>query len=282
MKVIRDIAGVRAELDPQRHAGRSVGFVPTMGFFHDGHRSLMRRARDASDVVVVSLFVNPTQFNDPADLDKYPRDEQRDFGIASEEGVDVMFAPPAEEIYPTGFATSVWVQGLTETMEGESRGAGHFSGVATVVTKLFNIVEPTTAFFGQKDAQQAVVIRRMVRDLDLRVRIEVCPTVRESDGLAMSSRNVRLDANARQQARSLSAALFAAENAIADGKHDAKSVLAAAREVLAHSNVTPEYLQLVSTETLAPVQEVNGEALLAVAARVGDVRLIDNAILRSE
>jgi pantoate--beta-alanine ligase len=282
MKVIRSIPDLRPLLDAPRRAGKTIGFVPTMGYFHDGHRSLMRRARDATDVVVVSLFVNPAQFNDPKDLAAYPRDEARDFGIASEEGVDVMFAPSPDEIYPTEFTTTVSVGGITESLEGASRGAAHFAGVATVVVKLFNIVEPTTAFFGQKDAQQALVIRRTVRDLDLRLRVEVCPTVREADGLAMSSRNVLLDAKSRQQARALSAALLAAEKSVVDGTRDAKTVLAAAREVLAHSNVLPEYLELVSPETLAPVKELRGEALLAVAARIGGVRLIDNTILRPE
>ena len=282
MKVIRRVAELRSLLDEHRQDSRSIGFVPTMGYFHEGHRSLMRRARDASDIVVVSLFVNPTQFNDPADLEKYPRDESNDFGIASEEGVDVMFAPRPEEIYPTGFSTTVSLKGVSEPLEGESRGASHFAGVATVVAKLFNIVQPTSAFFGQKDAQQALVIRRMTRDLDFRVRIEVCPTIRESDGLAMSSRNVQLDATARQQARSLSAALFAAEKAVANGARDAASVLAAAQEVLGHSGVTPQYLALVSTDTLQPVTEIKGEALLAVAAFIGGVRLIDNTILTAE
>jgi pantoate--beta-alanine ligase len=282
MKVIRSIPDLRPLLDAPRRAGKTIGFVPTMGYFHDGHRSLMRRARDATDVVVVSLFVNPAQFNDPKDLAAYPRDEARDFGIASEEGVDVIFAPSPDEIYPTEFTTTVSVGGITESLEGASRGAAHFAGVATVVVKLFNIVEPTTAFFGQKDAQQALVIRRTVRDLDLRLRVEVCPTVREADGLAMSSRNVLLDSNSRQQARALSAALFAAEKSVVDGTRDAKTVLAAAREVLAHSNVLPEYLALVSPETLAPVKEIQGEALLALAARIGGVRLIDNTILHGE
>jgi pantoate--beta-alanine ligase len=282
VKVVRRVAELRSLLDEHRQDGRSIGFVPTMGYFHEGHRSLMRRARDASDVVVVSLFVNPTQFNDPADLEKYPRDETHDFGIASEEDVDVMFAPPAEEIYPAGFSTTVNVKGVSEPLEGAARGASHFAGVATVVAKLFNIVQPTSAFFGQKDAQQALVIRRMTRDLDFRVRVEVCPTVRESDGLAMSSRNVRLDGAARQQARALSAALFAAEKAVANGTRDAVRVLAAAQDVLGHSGVTPQYLALVSTDTLQPVTEIEGEALLAIAAFVGGVRLIDNTILTAE
>src|SRR5262245_58853496 len=282
MNVIRVIPELRAVLDAHRRDWKTIGFVPTMGYFHDGHRSLMRRAREATDIVVVSLFVNPAQFNDPKDLAAYPRDEERDFGIASEDGVDLMFVPDPAEIYPPGFATSVSVGGITEHLEGAFRGAAHFAGVATVVAKLFNIIEPNTAFFGQKDAQQALVIRRMVRDLDYRIRIEVCPTVREADGLAMSSRNVRLDDRARQQACAISAALFAAEKSVADGTRDAKAVIATAREVLAHAGVSPEYLELVSTDTLAPVREIRGEALLAVAAQVGGVRLIDNTILRAE
>ena len=282
MNVIRVIPELRPVLDAHRRDRKTIGFVPTMGYFHDGHRSLMRRARETTDVVVVSLFVNPAQFNDPKDLAAYPRDEERDFGIASEEGVDLVFVPAPGEMYPPGFATSVSVGGITEHLEGASRGAGHFAGVATVVAKLFNIVEPNTAFFGQKDAQQALVIRRMVRDLDLRLGIEVCPTVREPDGLAMSSRNVRLDTAARQQALALSTALLAAEKSVADGTRDPKAVVATAREVLAHAGVSPEYLELVSTDTLAPVRELRGEALLAVAAQIGGVRLIDNTILHAE
>jgi pantoate--beta-alanine ligase len=250
-----------------------------MGAFHDGHRSLMRRARATTDIVVVSLFVNPTQFGDPADLAAYPRDESRDATIAREEGVDVLFAPAAAEIYPPGCATTVRVAGVSEPLEGASRGAGHFNGVTTVVAKLLNIVQPDVAFFGQKDAQQALVVRRMVHDLDFRVRIEVLPTVREPDGLAMSSRNVRLDAAARQQARSLNAALRAAERSVGAGERRADPVLSAAREVLAREGIDPEYLALVATDTLKPIDEIRGEALLAVAAVVGGVRLIDNTIL---
>jgi pantoate--beta-alanine ligase len=279
VKVVRTVAAVRDLLDAERRAGRTIGFVPTMGYFHEGHRSLMRRARNESDVVVVSLFVNPAQFNDQSDLAVYPRDEARDFGIASEEGVDVMFAPPVEEIYRVGFSTTVTVSGVSEPMEGEARGPSHFAGVATVVSKLFNIVDPTTAFFGQKDAQQSLVVRRMVRDLDLRVRVEVCPTVREPDGLAMSSRNVRLDPAARQQARALSAALFAAEHTVAAGARDATAIVAAAQAVLDQNSVIPEYLRLVSVDTLQEIDTLGSDALLAVAARVGGIRLIDNTIL---
>src|SRR6185437_10678172 len=194
MNVVHTVAELRAALVGPRRAGQTIGLVPTMGAFHDGHLSLMRRARRDCDVVVVSLFVNPAQFNDPADLERYPRDHERDRALAAELGVDHLFAPAVEEVYPPGFATTVSVSGITEALEGAHRGRAHFDGVATVVTKLFNMVSPDVAYFGQKDAQQALVIRRLVRDLDMPVRIEVCPTVRESDGLALSSRNAHLSA----------------------------------------------------------------------------------------
>ncbi|HEY5063021.1 MAG TPA: pantoate--beta-alanine ligase [Gemmatimonadaceae bacterium] len=279
MNIVRTIPALSAALAPMRRAGRSIGFVPTMGFFHDGHASLMRRARESCDVVVVSLFVNPTQFNDPNDLAAYPHDEERDADIARQNGVDFLFAPTAAEVYPIGFATTVTVAGVTEPMEGAIRGAGHFAGVATVVAKLFNIVQPTTAFFGQKDAQQALVVGRMTRDLDMPVRIEICPTVREPDGLAMSSRNVRLAGGARQQALALSAGLSAAEHAVVAGERDARAIAATARAAMREHGVEPEYLEIVSTETMARVNRVDGAALLAIAAHVGGVRLIDNVIL---
>jgi pantoate--beta-alanine ligase len=282
MNLVRTIAELRAELDPVRRAGKSIGFVPTMGYFHDGHASLMRRARATCDWVVVSLFVNPTQFNDPNDLTVYPRDEARDADVARREGVDHLFAPSAAEIYPAGFATAVTVAGVTEPMEGATRGTAHFAGVATVVAKLFNIVQPDTAFFGQKDAQQALVVRRMARDLDMPVRIEVCPTIREPDGLAMSSRNVRLTAAARQQALALSAGLAAAERAVSGGERDTRAVATVARAAMHQRGVEPEYLEIVSTETMARVERIDGEALLAIAAHVDGVRLIDNVILHGQ
>ncbi len=199
MRTVRTIGELRAALAPDRRAGRTIGLVPTMGAFHDGHLSLIRRAREQSDVVVVSLFVNPTQFNESSDLASYPRDEQRDAALAAEAGVDYLFAPPPEEIYPDGFATTVSVSRVTEQLEGAHRGHGHFDGVATVVAKLLNIVGPDVAYFGQKDAQQALMIRRLARDLNIPVRIETCPTRREADGLAMSSRNVLLSAAERSQ-----------------------------------------------------------------------------------
>ena len=206
MRTVRTVAELRALLAPERRAGRTIGLVPTMGFFHDGHLSLIRRARSADDVVVVSLFVNPAQFGPGEDLEAYPRDEERDERLAEAEGVDVLFAPPVEEVYPEGFATAVTVGNLTEMLEGDQaqRGSEHFQGVTTVVTKLFNMAAPDVAYFGQKDAQQALVIRKLVRDLDMPVRIEVCPTIRDPDGLALSSRNAYLSPAERERALALS------------------------------------------------------------------------------
>jgi len=281
MRTVRTVAELRALLRPERRAGRRIGLVPTMGYFHGGHLSLMRRARSDCDVVVVSLFVNPAQFAPGEDLDAYPRDEERDAELAEAEGVDVLFAPPVEEVYPDGFATAVTVGGLTETLEGDEaqRGAEHFRGVTTVVTKLFNMAEPDVAYFGQKDAQQALVIRRLVRDLDIPVQIEVCPTIRDPDGLALSSRNAYLSPAERERALALSRALRAAEAVVASGTLDASAVVAAARDELNRAGLEPDYLQLRSATDLSPVERVNGSTLLAVAARVGRARLIDNAIL---
>jgi pantoate--beta-alanine ligase len=284
MRVARTVADLRAALAPERRAGRRIGLVPTMGYFHDGHLSLMRRARAENDVVVVSLFVNPAQFGPAEDLQAYPRDEARDERLAEAEGIDVLFAPPVEEVYPDGFSTTVTVSGLTELLEGDEaqRGPEHFQGVTTVVTKLFNMAGPDVAYFGQKDAQQALVIRKLVRDLDIPVRIEVCPTVRDPDGLALSSRNAYLSAEERERALALSRALRAAEAAVASGTVDASAVVAAARAELDRAGVEPDYLALRSAKDLSPVERVNGSALLAVAARIGRARLIDNAILGGE
>jgi pantoate--beta-alanine ligase len=284
MRTVRTVAELRAVLAPERRAGRSIGLVPTMGFFHEGHLALMRAARAGSDVVVVSLFVNPAQFGPSEDFDSYPRDEQRDAALARREGVDVLFAPPVEEVYPAGFSTTVSVTGLTEVLDGDParRGQAHFDGVATVVAKLFNMVQPDRAWFGQKDAQQAVVIRRLVRDLDIPVEVEVVPTVREPDGLALSSRNVYLSPAERERALALSRALRAAEDEVAAGRRDADTVLAAAQRELDARDVEPEYLELRSADDLSPATRVNGRTLLAVAARVGRARLIDNTLLGGE
>jgi pantoate--beta-alanine ligase len=252
-----------------------------MGAFHAGHLSLIDAARRDNDHVVVWLFVNPAQFNEQADLAAYPRDEARDAELAAGAGADVLFAPPVEEVYPPGFATTVAVGGVTEPLEGKSRGRAHFDGVATVVTKLFNMVGPDVAFFGQKDAQQAVVIRRLVRDLDIPVRVETVATVREHDGLALSSRNVHLGGPDRERALALSRALQAAERAAADGERDAGAIRAAALRAMTDFDVEPEYLALVSPETLDPVATVDGDVLVAVAARVGTTRLIDNTLIHA-
>jgi pantoate--beta-alanine ligase len=281
MRTVRNVAELRAALAPDRRAGRSIGLVPTMGYFHDGHLSLIRRARADCDRVVVSVFVNPAQFGAGEDLAAYPRDEPRDLRLAEAEGVDLVFAPPLEEVYPPGFDTTVSVGGLTDVLCGHPsrRGSEHFAGVTTVVTKLFNMVAPDVAYFGQKDAQQALVVRRLVRDLDLPVRIEVCPTVRDPDGLALSSRNAYLSAGERERALGLNRALRAAERTVRDGETDAATVLAAARAELDAHGVEPEYVELRSARDLSPVERVNGSTLLAVAARVGPARLIDNTIL---
>jgi pantoate--beta-alanine ligase len=279
MRTLRTVAELRAALLPSHREGRSIGLVPTMGALHEGHLSLIRRAREDCDEVVVSLFVNPAQFDEASDLAAYPRDERRDASLAAECGADLLFAPSVDEVYPPGFATTVSVAGLSEPLEGVHRGREHFEGVATVVTKLLNMVQPDVAYFGQKDAQQALVIRRLVRDLDIPARIEICPTVRESDGLALSSRNAHLDGADRARALALSEALGAAESAVAAGERDAEAVAAAARAAMEPRAVAPEYLALVSPDTLAPVGRIDGEVLVVVAARVGTTRLIDNTLI---
>jgi pantoate--beta-alanine ligase len=276
MRTVRTNAEMRAV---RAQARGTVGLVPTMGAFHAGHHALMRAARARCDVVVVSLFVNPAQFNDSADLAAYPRDEQRDAAEAAELGVDVLYAPPVEEVYPPGFATTVRVEGLSDVLEGAQRGPGHFAGVCTVVTKLFNVVQPDVAYFGQKDAQQVAVLRRMVRDLDIPVELAIVPTVREPDGLALSSRNVLLAPDERRRAVSLSRALRAAEAAIEHGERDADAISRAARSAM--NGVEPEYLALVDPDSFQPITTVDGRVLVAVAARIGATRLIDNTIVHT-
>jgi pantoate--beta-alanine ligase len=249
-----------------------------MGAFHAGHHSLMQAARENQDEVVVSLFVNPAQFNDTADLAAYPRTEEQDAAEAADLGVDVLFAPPDSEIYPQGFATSVQVEGLSEVLEGAQRGASHFAGVCTVVAKLLNIVQPDVAYFGQKDAQQLAVVRRMVKDLDIPVRIEAMPTIREPDGLALSSRNRRLHGPDRQRALALHQALEAAQEAVNEGERDAARVKQRAATHL--GGVDAEYLAIVDPESFSELTTINGRALVAVAANVGPVRLIDNVVLQ--
>src|SRR5690349_14736707 len=278
MRTIRTIAEMRAWLGNARDRNRSVGLVPTMGAFHAGHHSLMAAARDEMDEVVVSLFVNPTQFNDAGDLAAYPRSEANDAVEASELGVDVLFAPAVSEIYPEGFATTVSVAGLAEVLEGAERGPGHFAGVCTVVCKLLNIVSPDVAYFGQKDAQQVAVVKRMVRDLDMPSRIEVLPTVREPDGLALSSRNVRLSPADRERALGLSRGLNAAKEAVARGERDVLAVRTAATAQM--GDIDAEYLAIVDPVSFTPLTTIAAPALILVAAQVGPVRLIDNVVLQ--
>jgi pantoate--beta-alanine ligase len=282
-RIVRSVGELRAALASHRREGQTIGLVPTMGFLHDGHVSLLDAARAGNDVVVMSLFVNPTQFGPGEDLDRYPRDEERDLRLAGAAGVDLVFAPAVAELYPDGAVTTVEVTGgITSVLDGDPdrRGAGHFRGVTTIVAKLFNIVGPDVAYFGQKDAQQAAVIKRMVRDLDFSVRVEVMPTVREEDGLAMSSRNVYLEPADRIRALALSRGLAAAEqqalalDSLAGG-------LAAARIELAAAAIEPEYLEARDAETLEPVEELGTgrPILIAVAAQVGGARLIDNVVI---
>lgn len=281
MRVVTTKPELRDALADARREGRTIGLVPTMGWLHAGHVSLLEAARRDCDVVVMSLFVNPAQFGAGEDLDRYPRDSDRDTAIAAAAGVDLVYAPAAADVYPPGFATSVEVEGLTEILCGspDRRGSDHFRGVTTIVAKLLNSVGPDVAYFGQKDAQQAVVIRRMVTDLDFPVRIEVLPTVREADGLAMSSRNAYLAPADRERAPALHRALRAASgSARPDAMVD--DALAAAREELSRAGIEAEYLEARDAGDLTPVETFNGRrVLIAVAARVGNARLIDNVVV---
>ena len=283
MRIVRSRAELREALAGPRREGRRIGLVPTMGYFHDGHLSLMRQARHDCDVVVVSVFVNPAQFGPGEDLGSYPRDEDRDAELAGLEGVDLLWTPDAEQMYSEGFATAVEVANdLTGVLEGDSeqRGSSHFRGVTTVVAKLFNSVQPDVAYFGRKDAQQAVVIERMTRDLDFPVQIEVLPTVRDDDGLALSSRNAYLDPEQRERATAISRALRAAERAARDGETSTGALVQAARDELRDAGIEPEYVEARSAEDLSPIADLNGRpVLLAVAARVGRARLIDNVVI---
>jgi pantoate--beta-alanine ligase len=280
MLVLETIAELRAACERARREGRRVGLVPTMGYLHEGHRSLVRAARAATDFVVVTIFVNPLQFGAGEDLDRYPRDLAGDVAQCAEERADAVFAPSVAEMYPAGRPlTSVHVEGLTAGLCGAARPT-HFDGVATVVTKLFSIAGPCTAFFGRKDAQQLVVIERLVEDLDLPVEVVGCPIVREADGLARSSRNAYLQPEERRSALVLSRALVAAADAIRAGERDATALTDLVRGLVAtEPAVALEYVELRTARELAPVDPVDGDVLLALAARVGSTRLIDNVSL---
>jgi len=279
MQTVTTIAEVRNWSAAARRTGQTVGLVPTMGALHEGHRSLIRRARQACQAVAVSLFVNPTQFGPNEDFDAYPRDLTADQGACAAEGVDLIFAPSAAEMYPTPPTTTVHVAGLTERLCGAHR-PGHFDGVTTVVAKLLNIVEPDAAYFGQKDAQQAIVVRRMVADLDFRCRIVICPTVYDPDGLATSSRNAYLTAEQRRRALGLGEALRRAESRVREGRRDAREIAEAIRRHLAAKGIQSiDYIEVVDAATLSPVERIDGPTLIALAVRIGRTRLIDNTIV---
>ncbi|HKT87330.1 MAG TPA: pantoate--beta-alanine ligase [Candidatus Sulfotelmatobacter sp.] len=279
MKIFKTIDEMRSASREARRAGKRLGIVPTMGALHEGHLSLVRAARAASDIVAVSIFVNPTQFGPTEDLAKYPRSFERDCELLDREGVNFIFAPSVEEMYPAGVVTWVTVEELSGKLDGRSR-PGHFRGVTTVVSKLFHIAEPDAAFFGQKDAAQVAVIRRMVRDQNFGVEITVCPIVREPDGLAMSSRNAYLNAEQRKQALILHRSLMRIEELARKGESSAGRLIAAAREEFAtEPDVRLDYFEIVNPETLDPLKNLSNGALVAVAAYVGTTRLIDNLLL---
>ncbi len=274
--VVKTIPEVRRIVADAKRHGKLVGFVPTMGALHEGHLSLIKRCRDETGFVVVSIFVNPIQFGPHEDFERYPRTFEQDVALCAEHKVDLIFAPEVEMMYPAGFCTYVTLEQLGERFEGECR-PGHFRGVATVVLKLFNIVMPDVAYFGQKDAQQARIVQQMVGDLDVPVEIRVCPTIREPDGLACSSRNQYLSAGQRQRALALSRALFAARDLIAAGERNPQTVRARMHEILAtEPGVALDYAELVHPDTFEPVKTLADEVLAIVAARVGPTRLIDN------
>lgn len=274
--LIETISALRDVCDDARAAQGSVGLVPTMGFLHDGHRSLMRAARSDTTFVVVTIFVNPLQFGVNEDLSRYPRDLARDMDACAEEGVDVVFVPSVAEMYPNGSATTVHVAGVTDGLCGDHR-PGHFDGVTTVVSKLFAIAGPCRAYFGRKDAQQVAVVRRMAADLDLPVDVVSCPLVREADGLALSSRNAYLSADDRGRAPVLFRALRGAADAVTGGERDPGRLRARIREVVAtEPTVELEYVEVRDASSIAPIERVDGDVLIALAAHLGGTRLIDN------
>ena len=278
MKICATISEARAACRDARAGRKRLGLVPTMGALHEGHLSLVRAAKGC-DAVAVSIFVNPTQFGPTEDLSKYPRQFDRDRQLLEKEGIEILFAPSVEEIYPNGAVTWVFVEGLSEKLDGRSR-PGHFRGVTTIVAKLFNIIEPEAAFFGQKDAAQLAVIRRMVEDLNFPVEIVACPIVRESDGLAMSSRNAYLNREERGCALVLRRSLEQVQREFQAGERIAAKLISAAKEVFASEpHVVLDYFEVVDPDTLDPVERISQRTLVAVAAHVGSTRLIDNTVL---
>ncbi|MTI49338.1 MAG: pantoate--beta-alanine ligase [Firmicutes bacterium] len=277
MKILNTVDDIREEIKAARKVNKSVGLIPTMGFLHEGHLSLIKNARKENDIVVVSIFVNPTQFGPNEDLESYPRDLDRDRKLVEEAECDLLFVPEVDEMYPSGYKTYVEVEGnITKRLCGESR-KGHFKGVTSVVSKLFNIVSPDRAYFGQKDAQQVAVIEQMVRDLNFDIEIISCPIVREEDGLALSSRNIYLKPMEREDATILSKSLFKAKEMIENGEKDAKII----KDFVTYNIMTVEYakidyVEVVSARTLEEIRTIEGDVLIAVAVKIGEPRLIDN------
>ncbi len=279
MQLINSIRDMQSLAESLRKQGRTIGFVPTMGFLHEGHLSLMRRARSECDTVVVSIFVNPAQFGPGEDFDRYPRDEEGDRRKCQFEGVDLLFMPTASEMYPVKPTVFVTVEGISDILEGAIR-PGHFRGVATVVAKLFHIVKPHAAYFGQKDYQQCAVIRRMTEGLNLDVNIVALPTVREQDGLAMSSRNSYLNADERRAAAAIHRALSAAEHLALAGVKEPEKLRNKMRAVFAEEKtITIDYIEIADSESLETLDTVRGKAVILVAVRLGKTRLIDNLVL---
>ncbi len=280
MRIISKATEMREAMREDRSRGRRIGFVPTMGFLHEGHLSLVRESVRQTDVTVVSIFVNPTQFGPKEDFNEYPRETDRDTQILKDEKVDYLFVPDKEEMYPEGFKTYVEVHSLQDKLCGLSR-PGHFRGVCTVVLKLFHVVSPDVAFFGQKDAQQAIILKRMVQDLDLEVKIEVMPLVREKDGLALSSRNINLNSEERKAALVLSRSLEEAQRDVRKGERDTEQIIKRMKDMITAEPLAKiDYVEIVDRTNLDPVRKIEKEALAALAVFVGKVRLIDNTILQ--
>lgn len=280
MNRITHIAELRNIVIEARTQGKSIGFVPTMGFLHQGHLALMEKARRENDLLIASVFVNPTQFGPNEDFEAYPRDEQKDLQLMAQVGVDAAFFPSAEEMYPSGYATYAEVHGsLTQGLCGASR-EGHFKGVTTVVLKLFNIVQPHRAYFGQKDAQQVAVLQRMVQDFNIPVEIVPCPIVREEDGLALSSRNTYLSESERKEALVLNRSLSAAEEMVQSGERRSAAIYACINHMIsAMPSCKKDYIEIVDADSLVPVEQLAGRVLIALAVKVGRTRLIDNRVL---
>ena len=282
MKIIKSISGMRKYSGEAGSKGKTIGLVPTMGYLHEGHLSLIRRAKKECDLTVLSIFVNPTQFGPAEDYKKYPRALGRDKAIARRLGVDVIFFPAADKMYPPGFSSYVNVEWLSTVLCGRSR-PGHFRGVATVVTKLFNIVQPDVAYFGWKDAQQAVIIRRFVKDLNMAVKVRVLPIIRERDGLALSSRNKYLSGRERKDALVLYAALQEARRRMMAGEGSAKRIISAMKRMIEQKKgVKIDYISVVDAERLTEIKKISGKVLIALAVRIGKTRLIDNIVVKNQ